>query len=260
MSAAEGDDLEGRCAAALAQAGADNPLTPLLSEALERMRSQQQLLDRLVRISDKSQKAERERGLTYLASYQKKIRQIEKIVRISDQYQFMMRDLNERLVRASTHDALTGLPNRRFMQDRLAGAVAQSSRDGGSFALALIDIDFFKRINDTFGHGVGDAVLVHVAASFKALMREYDVCCRWGGEEFLVLFSGVGLTDAVALAERLRGGIAVHPDHPADMPPVTVSIGVAVHRPGEDVEHCIQRADEALYRAKHQGRNCVVTE
>lgn len=263
MSADDGDDLEARCEAALAVTGTgveNASLAPLLAELLDRYRAQQQLLDRLVRISDRSQNAERERSLSYVERYQKKVRQIEKIVRISDQYQAMMREMNDRLVRASTYDHLTGLPNRRFMHERLDHEVALSEREGVGFSIALVDIDYFKRINDSFGHAVGDIALVHVASSFKAHLREYDVCSRWGGEEFLILFPGVHLADAVSLAERMRCCIPDNPNFPGNMPPITVSIGVAAYLPGETLDECIHRADICLYQAKHEGRNRVVAK
>lgn len=234
-------------------------LRTALAEIFEQCRTQQQLLDRLTHISDKYQKAERERGLSYAEQLQRKVRQVEKIVRISDGYQAMLQDLNARLTAISTHDDLTGLPNRRYMQERLSQAMAQSARTGESFSVALLDIDFFKKINDSAGHATGDTVLTRVAACMRDSMRDYDICARWGGEEFLILFSYCNLSNAALLAERIRQAIAaiVTSDLHAGLT-LTASIGFTELHPGEDVDAVLKRADDALYKAKATGRNRVV--
>lgn len=223
-------------------------------------RAQQRLLDRVTHLSDRYQRAERDRGMSYADRYQKKIRQIEKIVRISDQYQAMLHDINDRLLHVSTHDVLTNLPNRRCIIDRMAAEMARATRQEGSFSVALADIDHFKEVNDGYGHAVGDAVLVHLAGILGASLREYDLCARWGGEEFLLLFPGVGLQAAVSLAERVR--LAVHndcnsPNRPETLPVFSLSFGVAAYYPGETSDMLLYRADQALYQAKAAGRNCT---
>lgn len=229
-----------------------------LVELLDRCRTQQQQLDRLTQISDKYQKAERDRGMSYAEQLQRKVRQVEKIVRISDGYQAMLQELNTRLSAMSTHDDLTGLPNRRYMQERLAQATAQSKRSGETFSIALLDIDFFKKINDSAGHAIGDIVLTRVASCLRESMREYDVCARWGGEEFLILFASCQLPNAALLAERIRLAIAAL--HTSDLHAgltLTVSIGFTEFRPDENIDAALKRADDALYQAKAAGRNCV---
>lgn len=234
-------------------------LRAALTDLLDRYCTQQQLLDRLTQVSDKYQKAERDRGLSYAEQLQRKVRQVEKIVRISDGYQSMLQDLNARLTAISTHDELTGLPNRRYMQERLTQAIAQSARTGEAFAIALLDIDFFKKINDSAGHASGDAVLTRVAACMRERMRDYDICARWGGEEFLVFFAHCDHENAGLLAERLR--LAVAAINTSDLHAgltLTVSIGITEFHAGEDIDAALKRADDALYQAKAAGRNRVV--
>lgn len=236
-------------------------LAATLQALFDRYRTQKRLLNRVIHLSDHYQQIERDKGLSYLDRYQKKIHQIEKIVRISDQYQTMLHDINDRLLYVSTHDALTTLPNRRYMIDRVAAEMARTTRQTGSFSIVLADIDHFKDVNDQYGHAVGDAVLVRLASIFGASLREYDLCARWGGEEFLLLFPGVDMAEAIALAERVR--LAVNNDHhlsdrPAGLPIFSLSFGVASYHPGESSDMLLHRADEALYQAKAAGRNCTM--
>lgn len=240
---------------------AENPLRPALKEMFERYHTQHHLLERLTRISDQFQLAERERGQDYLSRYQRKVRQIEKIVRISDRYQSMLRELNERLHQISTQDELTGLPNRRYLMERLGNEMDLAQRMNETFAIALADIDHFKVVNDTWGHAVGDVVLIHTARLLDENVRHYDVCGRWGGEEFLILFPRCDAKQAVQLAERIRQAQENYPDATiSPHPRVTFSIGVTEFRPGENIDMALKRADDALYAAKTQGRNRVVCE
>jgi diguanylate cyclase (GGDEF)-like protein len=249
-------ELEARVEAALR--GEEGDPLALLAEVYERYRTQTHLLDRLTHISDRFQRAERERGQTYAEHYQRKVRQIEKIVRISDQYQSMLRDLNERLHRTAIQDELTGLPNRRYMRDRVEQEVAHGARGAPPASLALADIDRFKAVNDTWGHAMGDTVLVHAARAMQAGMREYDVCARWGGEEFLMLFPGCGGEHAAQLADRIRGLVGSEGVAGSAVPAVSLSIGVTEIRPGDTIDEALRRADTALYQAKETGRNRVV--
>ncbi|MEO2267402.1 sensor domain-containing diguanylate cyclase [Pseudoalteromonas sp. YIC-656] len=150
----------------------------------------------------------------------------------------------------ATHtDPLTGIGNRRYMQTYLEKMCTQAQ----PFAVITLDIDFFKRINDTYGHDVGDKVIKSLAALLKKGCREYDGVFRSGGEEFMLLLPGIGLHRAFDLAERLREQIAEHQFLP--VPRVTVSIGVSVWQEHKDVNEVLKEADNALYRAKEQGRN-----
>lgn len=246
---------------ALLQDSAASPadLQTALQDLYERYRLQEQMLARLIHISDKYQQAERERGLSHAEKLQRKVRQVEKIVRISDGYQSMLQDLLAKLTAISNHDDLTGLANRRYMQERLKQAIAQSERSGETFSIALADIDFFKKINDTAGHATGDIVLTRVAECLRQSMREYDISARWGGEEFLMLFSSCDLKNAGQLADRIRKAvaeIATHDLHAALS--LTVSIGYTQFQAGESIDSTLKRADDALYEAKVTGRNRVV--
>ncbi|MBF0218157.1 MAG: GGDEF domain-containing protein [Gammaproteobacteria bacterium] len=230
-----------------------------LAVLYERYCLQEQMLARLIHISDKYQMAERERGLSHVEQLQRKVRQVEKIVRISDGYQSMLQDLHTRLTAISNHDDLTGLPNRRHMQERLKQTIAQAERNGDTVSIALVDIDFFKKINDSAGHAIGDVVLTRVAECMRQSMREYDICARWGGEEFLMLFPSCDLQNAAQLAERARAAVAKIPtdDLHAGLN-LSVSIGYTEFRLGEAIDSTLKRADDALYCAKSSGRNCVI--
>jgi diguanylate cyclase (GGDEF)-like protein len=164
-----------------------------------------------------------------------------------------------RLADAAERDALTGLFNRRRLTQSLQDRCAQSAR-GGSFHVVLLDIDHFKSINDSHGHGVGDLVLQGFAQRLATLVRDTDLAGRWGGEEFLLLLPHDRTDEAVQAAERLRQELAtVTVALPGGAPlSVTVSIGVARFEPTDTPEAVVARADRALYAAKAQGRDQVV--
>ncbi len=159
------------------------------------------------------------------------------------------------------HDPLTGLPNRVLLQDRLERSCSHHARHGGAFALGFLDLDHFKSINDTLGHEAGDLLLREVANRLRSALRTSDTVCRLGGDEFVLLFAGVEdppelqtLADKVLaqLAEPCRLGSG------ADAPVVTVagSLGLAVFpEHGRDPSTLMQHADQAMYRAKREGRN-----
>jgi diguanylate cyclase (GGDEF)-like protein len=164
-----------------------------------------------------------------------------------------IRILNGRLERAATSDALTGLPNRLSFQDALTRELRRAERYGSRFSLLMLDIDWFKRINDTRGHQAGDATLVGLARILDSAMRDTDLCARWGGEEFVVLLVGTPLDGARIAAERLRKQI----EDGLAAGGVTCSFGVAEFRAGDDDTTLVARADAALYQAKTGGRNRV---
>ncbi len=164
-----------------------------------------------------------------------------------------------RIQELATRDELTQLFNRRHMQGLLDAEQARCSRTGRPFSIAVLDIDHFKRVNDTHGHGAGDQALKSVAAILTAGMRELDVVARWGGEEFLLLFPDTDCdTASVVLRRVLRdlGGAVVWVTTPQLR--VTFSAGVAQLEAGEDTDRTIERADAALYEAKRAGRNRVL--
>jgi diguanylate cyclase (GGDEF) domain len=169
---------------------------------------------------------------------------------------------NRSLRHLAERDALTGVLNRRMFDWRLAAEIARSNRYGDSLSIALLDIDHFKTVNDTFGHLVGDRILVSVARRVEAAMREADAFFRYGGEEFAIVMPGTGLAEALVAAERIRRMIAaleICRDDGEALPAVTASVGVATHPVhGADCTTLLNAADAALYGAKSDGRNRVM--
>lgn len=168
--------------------------------------------------------------------------------------------LRTKLENQSIRDALTGLFNRHFMQIALERELALAFRRQNSLAVMMLDVDHFKRFNDRFGHAAGDAVLKAVANVFQTSIRAEDIACRYGGEEFSIIMPDVSLAGAFERAENIRLAIAAI-RWGADTAPgdVTISIGVAMYpKDGTDAEHLLSVADQALYRAKHAGRNQVM--
>ncbi len=179
----------------------------------------------------------------------------DKITRISDGFQGQLKALNLALAEASRTDALTGLPNRRSMMERLDAELARAEREGTPTAVIMADVDHFKEINDSRGHEAGDRVLSALGDVLRTVLREYDFCARWGGEEFLFLLPNTTLEGALQAVQRIRDHLA---EEPLDPRP-TMSYGVAWRHAGEDRTSLLARADGALYAAKEGGRNRVVT-
>ncbi|MES1929840.1 PAS/PAC and GAF sensor-containing diguanylate cyclase [Salinisphaera dokdonensis CL-ES53] len=162
------------------------------------------------------------------------------------------------LRRAATTDELTGLANRRLLGDRLQAERQRMNRYDGTFAVALVDFDHFKKLNDHYGHAAGDAALVEFAAIAKKLLRAVDTAGRWGGEEFLILLPNTALEGALTIAQRVANRVHANPlEVGGERIELSVSIGVAISDGNESVEAVIARADAALYNAKADGRNCV---
>ncbi|MCW5610722.1 MAG: GGDEF domain-containing protein [Rubrivivax sp.] len=168
--------------------------------------------------------------------------------------------LAQRLSHLSRHDSLTGLPNRRVMQDAITTARLRHLRRGTPYALLAVDVDHFKRVNDEHGHAVGDEALVHVARALRESLRSDDCVARMGGEEFCALLGDCDRDEALAHAERLRGAVAATPLRLADGRPLrlTVSVGVALAADAVEPRALLEQADGALYAAKDAGRNRVV--
>ena len=159
----------------------------------------------------------------------------------------------------ATRDELTGLLNRRAMLDLMALEHRRSLRSGRPMLLAQLDIDHFKPINDQHGHATGDRALQAFAGTVRACVRDTDVLARWGGEEFVLMLTDSSADQARGLLERIRQAVqALEIAHSAGSLQLTVSIGLAQHLPGDTVERTLERADQALYRAKALGRNRVV--
>ena len=159
------------------------------------------------------------------------------------------------------HDGLTGLLNRRAMQETIDQELNRSRRAGDTFAVVMLDIDHFKAINDVHGHPAGDHALKHIAALLQTAVRKVDRVGRFGGEEFIVLLPGVGLAQAAVTAETLRQRLAaqlVQREGEGEALALSASFGVAEWKgPTEDPSRLLMRADQALYRAKRAGRNQV---
>lgn len=161
---------------------------------------------------------------------------------------------------AATHDELTGLPNRRHMLTMLAEHATRRGRGGPEFMVALIDMDHFKHVNDSFGHRVGDEALVCFARQARLHLRSTDIVGRWGGEEFLVILPESPPGDPNIGLERLRGALAVtEASRAAPHLRIAFSSGLTRYEPGEDIDDVIERADQALYCAKAAGRNRTST-
>jgi diguanylate cyclase (GGDEF)-like protein len=159
--------------------------------------------------------------------------------------------LYEETAKRSLHDPLTGLANRRLMEYVLETSFAKAKRDESAFSAIMLDIDFFKTYNDTYGHTVGDNLLVNIARIIRKEIRQIDLGIRYGGEEFLVLLPETELSEACEVAERIRKDVEKKTG-------VTVSLGVSCYNHGmQKKEDIINRADEALLQAKQKGKNRV---
>ena len=173
-----------------------------------------------------------------------------------------LEELNEVLTSISMRDPLLDIGNRRAMDNTLADVFERTRRYKRPYAVALVDVDHFKTYNDFYGHQAGDDALVAIASTIKKMIRRTDSVYRYGGEEFLIVLPEVGEEGGAVAAEHVRESVAglQIPHEKAERGHVTVSIGVAeesLDKP--DQNETIARADEALYRAKHQGRNRVVS-
>ena len=177
-------------------------------------------------------------------------------------YTDYLRDNLDHSLELAVTDQLTGLHNRRYMTGQLDALVKRSVLGGDPVAILLIDIDFFKRINDSYGHDVGDEVLREFAVRLASNVRAIDIPCRFGGEEFVVVMPDTGLVDAERIAERIRRHVAGSPFRVmsgSELLSVTISIGVAASLgASERPEMLLKRADEGVYEAKAQGRNKVI--
>ena len=181
-----------------------------------------------------------------------RVRSAARVSRLQD----ALRRRNAELERISRSDPLTGLPNRRDIDEHLASMLAAGRRHGDTLGVAMIDIDHFKSINDTYGHAAGDAVLQQVAQRLRLAARQEDLVGRWGGEEFIVLLPRCDAARVFDVSDRVRRTVAATP---VDLPEggsltVTVSIGCT---PGLD-DDVVERADSALYTAKEEGRNRTI--
>ncbi len=164
--------------------------------------------------------------------------------------------LELQLAHQATHDPLTELLNRRAFEEILQTEASRAERYAEPLALVMLDIDHFKAVNDTYGHGTGDRLLVALTGLVAGRLRGADTMARWGGEEFMIILPRTDRTGARELAEDLRRAVAQ-----ADFPVpdrITVSLGVEAHQKGDGLKDLTKRVDDALYAAKMGGRNRVV--
>jgi diguanylate cyclase (GGDEF)-like protein len=177
------------------------------------------------------------------------------LLRLRERFQ-RMNERQRELEELSRTDGLTGLLNHRRLQERLHEEFRRAQRHGDGLSLLMLDLDFFKDLNDRCGHQVGDRVLKAVSKLIVASVRETDLCARYGGEEFAVLLPRTQLNGALSVAERIWKGASAHP---IENQKVTVSIGIACFPSGalKTPELLVRAADEALYRAKREGRDRI---
>jgi two-component system cell cycle response regulator len=175
----------------------------------------------------------------------------------------LLRSRIERSVEMAITDSLTGLHNRRYMETHLKTLMENARTSGRPLSVLVADIDFFKRVNDTYGHDAGDNVLREFAARFRRNTRGIDLACRLGGEEFMIIMPDTEIRRAYQVGERLRACVAAEPFQVNSRTQlrVTASVGLAcLERSDDTPETVFKRADEALYTAKREGRNRVVAD
>lgn len=183
-----------------------------------------------------------------------------KIYKDNDLYSIILSDITEQenykkeLEHLSITDALTGIGNRRYFHNKIEEEIQRAKRYKHSLSLIMFDIDFFKEVNDKHGHGVGDEVLVEYTKLVNSLLRDSDIFCRVGGEEFVVIIPHASRDEAQQIAEKLRIEIEKY----KKVVPITMSFGVVEYILGEDASFIFKRVDDALYKAKESGRNIVV--
>lgn len=176
------------------------------------------------------------------------------ISKIRDKLRQSLRTIQQMAI----YDELTGVFNRRHLNELLESEKARCARTGEEFSICILDVDYFKRVNDTFGHLAGDRVLKHFASEVKKSLRTIDSFGRFGGEEFLLVLPRTNIEQARLCAERIRRMTEdlAFPELLSNFS-ITSSFGIAQYRPGEDLKETLSRADTALYKAKNAGRNRV---
>ena len=175
----------------------------------------------------------------------------EELIKAKD----LLEQQSQELVEMATVDSLTGLLNRRELNNRAHNMLSQAMRTASSVAIMIVDIDFFKNINDSYGHAFGDEVLQHLSRVLLHKRREHDIVARFGGEEFVLVLSDIEQKDAFKVAEILRSDIE---NTMINNTKITVSIGVSMNKNNNDFDALFKEADLALYRAKGGGRNQTI--
>ncbi len=235
---------------------------PLLAMALGwAMLSRRSDFRRTTEAAQSAATAHQDRDLEILvqernAELSTRLRDLEEARRTAEVANQSLERALDQLEKVASMDQLTGAWNRRRFEEEVLHEVALAHRRRDPLALLMLDLDHFKHVNDTFGHGAGDAVLATTAQTVRQHLRLSDSLIRWGGEEFLVMAPATRLEGALGLAEKVRVAVAAI-DFP-NVGQVTISLGVSEYTLGEDLEAWIERTDQALYRAKTEGRNRVV--
>lgn len=193
--------------------------------------------------------------------YVRQLRRTKRIVRISDSFQSELRQLSQELEKASRTDQLTGINNRAYFMQLLMAEIDRSRRYMRNFSVMMIDLDHFKKINDSYGHAAGDAALQFFVKTLEnSGLRDSDFWGRLGGEEFAVVLPETVTDQALVPAERIRSQLADgRVTYMEESFTVTASIGVSQYQPGDSADSLLSRADKAMYRAKDEGRNRVCT-
>ncbi|RQW70626.1 GGDEF domain-containing protein [Halomonas sp. YLB-10] len=233
----------------------DNPLKAPLEALYRRHTEQLERLERMASISDGFQRNVKSDLSTAERRLERQQRRQHKLSRIADGYQELLHERKQTLESEVMLDPLTKIPNRRGLHTELRRLMAASSRQQRPFTLAMVDIDHFKRFNDEHGHDVGDQALLVVAKVLDDTLRGGDIVGRWGGEEFLIALPGASLWAAEPLFERLQAKLRTTQVVSDASLSLTVSIGAAEHRHDETYEQTMNRADQALYQAKRNGRD-----
>lgn len=216
-----------------------------------------ELLDSLDNIASRLEEYQTSYDAKINSLQESKLQMVSQVSQLEQENQTLMSELEQER-KISKNDHLTQLPNRQGFSDKLKQELSRAERYGHPISIAILDIDFFKKINDQFGHLVGDKVLKVIAKEMTKVCRETDYLARYGGEEFILLLPETQLKDAFAAVEKIRAHIERCPFHFQSKPvPITVSAGVAERTAGESNETWLQRADEKLYNSKKQGRNRV---
>jgi diguanylate cyclase (GGDEF)-like protein len=185
------------------------------------------------------------RWVSMIQSYQKELQQINA----------RLEKRSQKLEKIAATDALTGLYNRKKFLDLFISEYSIMVQRHNALSLLVMDLDHFKQVNDTYGHNIGDEVLKQVSNLLLKELRNVDILCRWGGEEFVALLPAADTSDAMNIAEKIR--VSISELSIEGLPKVTISIGVSQIKEGDDLHSVIERADKALYLAKMDGRNCV---
>jgi len=196
------------------------------------------------------------------STYDNQTRLQQELAGVYGEMESLRRELNH-LREEAMMDALTGIGNRRAFDVAVAAVLQDRPTNGCLFSVLLVDIDDFKRFNDTYGHLIGDRVLRFVARVLKSSIKGRDTAARYGGEEFAVLLPGTAIENARSVAEQIRkevaAGVLKDTNSGREFGRITISVGVGTYRNGETMDAVMDRADKALYRAKQAGRDRVVT-